>query len=265
MDLAKFVAQVEQNRRELERKQRQVVDKFPAVLTATANGRYAWTEQTWSATGTRYTKPNGRSGTTTYMPAYPYGDGVGPAVLTLPVEVMLRRTTTTADFGPVYEFPWNCACAPTYPSGYGVPPDAVKTPCCDVLFPSRLFATFIHEQGPCSCVDGTVIPITFSAITQLWSGFVNLPGCGVPALSFMGLNFLCQSSNGVLLLTINSDANTGNTCFIPFSSSQPVTAESCDRPVLIVFPNIRVFQRNPNPCCGQGGATPEFYTVIISE
>ena len=80
-------------------------DAFPAKLTSrdSGTGWYAWTEQEYNASGARYDKPNGRTGTHTYSPAIATGPGAVPA--SYPVEVWLRRRVVTS-IGPVYEFTW---------------------------------------------------------------------------------------------------------------------------------------------------------------
>jgi hypothetical protein len=76
------------------------VKDFPALITSGSGGYHAWTEQAFGPDNLRYTKPNGRTGTTTSNPA------VLPDRSTLssfPVECWLRRTMWSADKGVVYE------------------------------------------------------------------------------------------------------------------------------------------------------------------
>jgi hypothetical protein len=104
-------------------------DFFPASLTS-GTGPFAWTERTFDASGARYNKPGGRTGTATWMPAdLP---NTGAAVTGLPYECWLKRKVVTAPTGPTYEVigapadgaavlqvqPWSALGTPTLAIGY---------------------------------------------------------------------------------------------------------------------------------------------------
>ncbi len=75
-------------------------DTFPASVTSGAAGLHAWTEQTYAADGTRYTLPNGRTGTATYLPARMPD---GSTLSSFPVAVTLRKAIRSETLGDVYE------------------------------------------------------------------------------------------------------------------------------------------------------------------
>jgi hypothetical protein len=193
---APLVGLVEANRRELERRRRPWRDRFPAVLTSTDGaGAYAWTEQAYEATkGNRYTKPNGRTGTTSWMPAYPFGDGRRPAETDLPLEVWLRRTLDSSAKGPVFEFPWYCACEPGSGSeGEGSGSRAmVTTACCPGGMPATVYATLFPGNSSANpCLTGMIIPLAHVG-SDTFKGTAPMPSaCGLGAGRRGGFTLVC--------------------------------------------------------------------------
>jgi hypothetical protein len=110
--------QAEETRRDLERDPRDWDDEFPAKITAwdETEGRASWTRQTYDSDGRRIDDPLGVTGSPSYMPAYPVGNGLMPPP-SFPVEVWMRRRVVNATLGPVYEFDWQCACDEDFGSG----------------------------------------------------------------------------------------------------------------------------------------------------
>jgi hypothetical protein len=118
--LSRLAAQVGQLQGRVERSAALAIERFPALWTAydVATGRGSWTEQWFDAGGDRVTRVGGRTGTPTFMPAYPVGGGAIPSFAAggsgsgavAGVEVELRRrivaTDTGVSLGPVYEFDW---------------------------------------------------------------------------------------------------------------------------------------------------------------
>lgn len=70
-------------------------------LTSYSSGKYAWSEQALDASGVRYTKTNGLSGTTSYMPAKTPGASKLGCTGTLPV--WLRPVSVCGTLGLVWE------------------------------------------------------------------------------------------------------------------------------------------------------------------
>lgn len=150
-----LVRRAEANRQAVARRLKDYPDRPFAKITAydSTTGAYSWTEQTFDASGNRIDKPNGLSGTPSYMPAYSFGDSTTVHSL-LPVEVQLRRTVLTATKGPAYEFPLYCGCTSFSGSGGRQSGASVITACC----PSN------------------TIPTTLYAHVNLWNAEVNLVG-----------------------------------------------------------------------------------------
>jgi hypothetical protein len=159
---AQFGELAEHNRRTLEnRPPPAAAEKFPAEITGrtfdpvAGEWEYAWTEQTYSAAGARITKPGGRTGGTAWSPARPYGDGT--ALGRFPFPTTLRRRILTATKGPVYEFPYYCACVAGSGSGSG--DDGVETTCCPgVKIPKHLHVTILAPD--CACFAGQSFKLT---------------------------------------------------------------------------------------------------------
>lgn len=111
--LSSAIQQTEQNRRDIAEMFRKGNELIPAKITGTAGSGsgltsgagddviyLAWTEQTYDSTSGRYDKPNGLSGTASYMPARtPNGD----SITSFPFQAFVRRTVVTAEKGPEYE------------------------------------------------------------------------------------------------------------------------------------------------------------------
>lgn len=75
---------------------------LPVSITAydSGTGYYSWTEQTYSASGVRITRPGGLTGTHTFNPLRLLGDTV---LTTFPVEGLIVRAIGTTTKGVVYE------------------------------------------------------------------------------------------------------------------------------------------------------------------
>jgi len=138
-------------------------DRFMAKLTGKTFDStlgvwaYSWTKRTCNADGLRIDHPDGVTGDADFMPAYAFGDGqvVGDGVF--PVDVMLRRRLHVNGKGPVYEFPWYCACEEGTSGSGG---EAVSTLCCGSV-PRDLYITVSAPGYP--TIDGTVIPLTYNS------------------------------------------------------------------------------------------------------
>lgn len=101
--LKRAARQVEDSRQQLANRVPTNDEKdFPAVITSGSGGYHAWTEQWFDATGARYTKPGGRTGTTSVDPAC-LPDRSTIAAGLLPFAVWLRRTIWDATYGVIYE------------------------------------------------------------------------------------------------------------------------------------------------------------------
>lgn len=101
-ELARMRAELARVSAQLDRLVLPTDDFFPARLTG-GTGPYAWTERAFDATGARYDKPGGRTGTVSpsvYQPAYEPNGLPVPAAAT---EVWLRRRVVTPTAGPTYE------------------------------------------------------------------------------------------------------------------------------------------------------------------
>jgi hypothetical protein len=117
--------------------------------------RCAWRERAWQADGTRYDKPNGRSGTTTFRPALLIGNGAAPPS-DMPFDTWGRLTVVADTLEQVLEVDWNCACAAGgsgFSSGGGG--TSVITDDCGTL--STVLSLTLTDAGAASGLDGTVI------------------------------------------------------------------------------------------------------------
>lgn len=229
--VAALPALAEANRRELERRRRPWRDRFPAVLTGgNSVSGYSWTEQTFDSAGGRYTKPAGRTGSATYSPAFPYGDGTGPD--SFPLEVQLRRTLVAGSLGPIYEFPYYCAC-PEFGSGSEEigsegesgesGPETVFVPCCPNPLPTTLFATITITAGTCAC-----LPLSFAltyggtisgGTIHVWRYQPDYTACtGVSPEPTVSV--LCNINTGQWVLNIIGGEN-GLICQISFNQALP--------------------------------------------
>ena len=86
---------------------------------------------------------------------------------------------------------------------------------------------------------------------------------------YQGLKFDCliiQDQIGVFrpYWTLEAFAPQSACLGTSTDNRQLVTSETCDRPILIVFPNVRFDRVGFTPCCIDVGG-PGIYTVIISE
>lgn len=187
-ELAAFVALTAENERRRQAILARHVDRFPAALTAIDASydppRYSWYEQAFDQYGQRYTRTGGRTGTTTYSPAFGYGDGTVITDFPAPVELTRRVVAVEStgsgsgsSIGPVYEFPLYCACAEGGPGGVAI------VPCCPQPVPRTLHATL---SSTCTCFNGVSVTLTYNSSTGIWSS-------GIIA----GLHNACAaSSNG---------------------------------------------------------------------
>jgi hypothetical protein len=99
--LTRQLAETERSRASREDEVHTIEGDFPAVITSGSGGYHAWTEQAFN-NGARYTKPGGRTGTTSVNPAcLPDRSTIGAGKL--PAEVWLRRTRWDATYGIIYE------------------------------------------------------------------------------------------------------------------------------------------------------------------
>ena len=154
-----------------------MTDEFPARLTSWDSGtqRAAWTEEAFDASGQRYVKPEGRTGTTAWMPAVPVGNGLMPPDA-FPVQVWLRRRDVTDTLGPVYEFDWVCACAGSGSgTGSGSGNGDILTSCCAGALPHTLTATFTQTAGAACALDGQTATLTYFT-SSTWRGSVTAAG-----------------------------------------------------------------------------------------
>lgn len=111
--------EVERTRQDLSRLFRNLPREFPAKITAydSATGFCSWSLQEYDRDGRRRDAYDAVTGSPTYAPAAPVGNGIMPPPA-FPVEVWLRWRCETDTRGPVYEFDWQCACDGGY-SGSG--------------------------------------------------------------------------------------------------------------------------------------------------
>lgn len=83
------------------RRQGDVAAKLTAYDATT--GYYSWTEQAFDEDGIRYDKPEGLSGTPTYMPALPLASAGNYPITTFPAQVWLRPVIVAGTLGQVWE------------------------------------------------------------------------------------------------------------------------------------------------------------------
>jgi hypothetical protein len=223
-----------------------------------ATSRYSWTEQTFDATGGRIDKPGGRTGSTTYSPAYAFGDG--SVVTDFPHPTTLTRRVVTATLGPVYEFPLYCACTAGGGSGGGF----VITPCCPNPIPRTLYATVAGT--PCTCVDG-VIPLVYSVALDGWLGVGadnGCPGSGIGSHAITLQVFVQCVGPGGFIGVMGWHVHLSN----PLSSqcvvgpSDTVVSAPCDPFSASVTGSITQFSASPPVLCGCDGTT---LTISITE
>lgn len=156
-------------------------DEFPARLTAwdAATQRASWTEESWDRNGQRYIRPAGRTGTPTFMPAVPVGNGLMPPDA-FPVQVWLRRRDVATEaatgtyIGPVYEFDWVCACAGSGSGSGSGSGGGQLTGCCPGAIPPTLTATFDVTSGSYAGMDGQSMTLTYSG--GQWVGSATFTG-----------------------------------------------------------------------------------------
>lgn len=176
----------------------QWLDEFPARITAwsASTQRASWTEETFDANGQRIVKPDGRTGSATYSPAFPVGNGLMPPDQ-FPVSVWLRRRVDAVDssndeIGPVYEFDWLCACG----VGSGSGTTGVLLPCCPGPIPSTLTATATQTVGTPCAIDGAEWTLTYDGV-DTWEGVTDVGG--------VAFTVALTCSDGTWTATITTD------------------------------------------------------------
>jgi hypothetical protein len=185
-------------------------DRFPARVDSYDSGtqRYSWTEQTFDATGSRIDKPGGRTGSTTYSPAYAFGDG--SVVTDFPHPTTLTRRLVAGSLGPVYEFPLYCACVGGGSGG------SVLVPCCDNTLPRTLTLT-ISAAG--TCLDGKTVTLAYISGTSNWGGSLTFDCSGHTVALVFFLH--CETGGGILTPTFHLVyGNSGECGIAPFGFFQ---------------------------------------------
>jgi hypothetical protein len=179
--LTAAVAQTDRTRRDIERLPTDWPDELPAKITAwaAATQRASWSERAYDETGARFDKDRGLSGSDTYAPAVPVGNGLMPPDA-FPVDVWLRLRgfgkVGGVDIGPVYEFDWVCACgaAGGSGSGSGGAGAGVLTNCCPGAIPRTLTASLGSD---CPDLNGLAVGLTFGLdVANTWTGFITIAG-----------------------------------------------------------------------------------------
>ncbi len=179
-----------------------VAKEFPARITAfdAATQRASWSEEAFDATGARYVKPGGRSGDSTFNPAFPVGNGLLPPPA-FPFQVMLRErgiaVVSGTPIGMVYEFDYSCHCAGAGSgSGSGGTSTGVLTACCPSALPTTLSATFTVTSGTYATMDGQTVSIVWDGVRWIGSG-------GFGGVTWT-VQLLCSGSSWSLTVTPNS-------------------------------------------------------------
>lgn len=198
--MRKLVRLAQRNRARLDGMIRTDLDRFPAKLTGktfdTMHGvwAYSWTKRTYNANGLRV-DDDSVSGTADWMPAYSFGDGwpVGEQDLQNGVDVWLRRRLVTSDRGPVYEFPWYCACTAGGSNAGG----GIQTTCCDNTIPTDLYA--VITSATCACVDGLTFTLTWNG--SEWTGTLGRLSCEDANLATRTWSLTCTGGNWLLTTT----------------------------------------------------------------
>lgn len=161
------IRQSEETREELERMRRKLPAEFAAAITSYdgATGSCGWKLRGYNSNGLRIDHNSGLTGSPTWMPAYPVGNGEMPPP-SFPVDVWLRTRLRTSDKGPVYEFDWICGCS-AEGSGSGSGGGGVETDCCPNPIPTTLTMTI---TSACAEVAGTHSLTWLSGTT--WQGTI---------------------------------------------------------------------------------------------
>jgi hypothetical protein len=158
---------------------------FPALWTDydVSTGRCTWVEQWFDADNQRATKPRGRSGSPTNMPAYPVGGGTIPdfaeagsgsgSGTTSGVEVWLRPRICTQDQGQAFEFDWpdsgggGAGSEATYTEIPSMPVGLTESGGYSTVMTVSLEpGTYILHANPAvwmECINGVPLSITMSA------------------------------------------------------------------------------------------------------
>ena len=130
------------------------VEFFPAKITSGSSGKHAWTMQTFDANGDREDHPNGRTGTTTSMPAVLLDGGTLETTLDS-VPVWLRRagsgsSTELARYdiveSPSAQFISNISNTVGFVFGVGITTSSVFTGSCKRKGP-HLISGWVQSSG----------------------------------------------------------------------------------------------------------------------
>ena len=165
--------------------------EIPVKLTGGgSDGKCSWVERAWQSDGSRYDKPNGRSGTTSFRPAMLIGNGSLPPA-SFPIDTYGRLTIVADTLDQVLEVVWNCACAVGGSgAGSGGGSTNVATDCGDISTVLTVSLTVI--AGTLDCADGVSFDLEWDG--EEWTGSAEFCGqtltghwnCGAPTFDSVG-------------------------------------------------------------------------------